>query len=506
MTRHRRLVPGLPPLVALALALLFVLGCPPGGGGGGGTPPPPPGPPTPPAPTAFVRMDINSYAPDSAFITSFRTGVQTMMSRPVTDPTSWGYQANIHGIAGAGSNCAANSSGPALPSWATCQHGSWFFLAWHRMYLYYFERILRAASGDPAFALPFWDYEDSAQWPLPVVFRSPADATNPLYVAERNTDPGIDMNAGDPLPGSDTNAGPALSRIPFSTPTQSLAATTFAGWQAPAPVHFAGGYGQLERLPHNAIHNDVGGDTGWMSDPDCAARDPIFWLHHANIDRLWQVWLNQNAGRANPTPPSGFLTQSFTFFDFDGTAKTLTGADILDTVAQLDYSYEGVPAAAPAAAPPATAEAAPTMTTLATSEEGVKLGDEAEEVTVKVDATAMAEALGDATPEPMVLTLEGLHQDRRGVNYEVYLNLPSGTAPDPKGPYYAGHVSVFVVHHGAEDTLDYSLDVTETVKGLQAKGEWTGDLKVTFVRSVPAGPTAEAAAVHLRFKRIKLEG
>jgi tyrosinase len=33
----------------------------------------------------------------------------------------------------------------------------------------------------------------------------------------------------------------------------------------------------------------IGGD-GWMSDPDKAALDPIFWLHHANIDRLWAAW------------------------------------------------------------------------------------------------------------------------------------------------------------------------------------------------------------------------
>ncbi|MGH7262080.1 MAG: tyrosinase family protein [Nitrospiraceae bacterium] len=40
-------------------------------------------------------------------------------------------------------------------AWNTCQHGSYFFLSWHRMYLYYFERILREASRDPNFALPY---------------------------------------------------------------------------------------------------------------------------------------------------------------------------------------------------------------------------------------------------------------------------------------------------------------------------------------------------------------
>ena len=44
-----------------------------------------------------------------------------------------------------------------------CQHQGWFFLPWHRMYLYFFERIVRAAvveAGGPAdFALPYWNYD-----------------------------------------------------------------------------------------------------------------------------------------------------------------------------------------------------------------------------------------------------------------------------------------------------------------------------------------------------------
>jgi len=31
---------------------------------------------------------------------------------------------------------------PAKTLWNSCQHGSYYFLSWHRMYLYYFERIL----------------------------------------------------------------------------------------------------------------------------------------------------------------------------------------------------------------------------------------------------------------------------------------------------------------------------------------------------------------------------
>ncbi len=60
--------------------------------------------------------------------------------------------------------------------------------------------------------------------------------------------------------------------------------------------HTGGGNsGALENLPHNIIHTRIGGQNGFMSFPDTAALDPIFWLHHCNIDRLWEVWRNQGA-------------------------------------------------------------------------------------------------------------------------------------------------------------------------------------------------------------------
>jgi hypothetical protein len=82
-----------------------------------------------------VRRNINTL--NSSEIDALRNGIRTMQSRPPSDPTSWIYQANIHGT----------FDSPLLPDWATCQHGTFFFLSWHRMYLYYFESILRAASG-----------------------------------------------------------------------------------------------------------------------------------------------------------------------------------------------------------------------------------------------------------------------------------------------------------------------------------------------------------------------
>jgi tyrosinase len=65
-----------------------------------------------------------------------------------------------------------------------------------------------------------------------------------------------------------------------------------------------GDNGGIENIPHNRIHVRIGGDTGFMSDPSTAALDPIFWLHHANIDRMWEVWRNQGPQFRDPDDES----------------------------------------------------------------------------------------------------------------------------------------------------------------------------------------------------------
>src|SRR5262245_10807330 len=98
---------------------------------------------------------------------------------------------------------------------------------------------------------------------------------------------------------------------------------SFGGGSVALPAHFGNFAGQLELQPHNVIHTVIGGQRGFMSDPNCAARDPIFYLHHANIDRLWEAWLRQAGGRVNPTTDV-WLQTSFTFFDEHGQQVMLT--------------------------------------------------------------------------------------------------------------------------------------------------------------------------------------
>jgi Common central domain of tyrosinase/Polyphenol oxidase middle domain len=83
----------------------------------------------------------------------------------------------------------------------------------------------------------------------------------------------------------------------------------------------------LEQIPHDLVHDDIG---GLMGDPETAGYDPIFWFHHANIDRLWEVWRNTTPPQQNPTD-SSWLKFSFKFKDGSGNVQTLALRDVLDT-------------------------------------------------------------------------------------------------------------------------------------------------------------------------------
>lgn len=141
------------------------------------------------------RMDLRNFATDTARMQALQRGVGVMKSRPASDPTSWFFQAAIHGVSQDAIDQAERDDpgvANAARFWNQCPHHgepSANFLLWHRTYLYYFERILRAASGSATLSLPYWNYTDGDRG-FPVLFADPQpdsnnNPTNPLYDLRR---------------------------------------------------------------------------------------------------------------------------------------------------------------------------------------------------------------------------------------------------------------------------------------------------------------------------------
>lgn len=251
-----------------------------------------------------------SSPPAADDVEVYAEGVRLMKERSAKDqmdPIGWWYQSRIHG------DPAGAPWKPGEPNdWSQCRHGTWFFLPWHRIYLLQFERIIRALTGVADWGLPYWDYGDSNDAQVPPAF---ADTSSPLYESTRT-----------------------LVRPTAAAPTWQQQATfvAFGGapQESPDQYHHGRFPGQLELNPHNLIHLFVGGDMATFQSP----LDPIFWIHHCNIDRYWEIWLA--LGHTNPVEDE-WLNTTFELPDPDPKApRRTTRLRDIQTVAAAGYSYD----------------------------------------------------------------------------------------------------------------------------------------------------------------------
>jgi tyrosinase len=461
----------------------------------------------------FERCDVRELGseedPWHPIIEWYARAVTAMQERNGTDfsdPTCWRYLAEVHG------SSIARGDWPRGATWNECQHSSWYFLPWHRIYLHYFERVVRQTvstlGGPDDWALPYWNYSDprrpSARR-LPPAFREPqmpSGEPNPLFVSQRSQS-NPDINGGEEVDLEDVDIGAAMAEMHFSEPTGD---PRFAGFGGPVTGwnHSGGSVGSLENIPHGMVHVEVGGiqPLGWMSRFATAGRDPIFWLHHANIDRLWKVWLNQGS-RVNP-PDTRWLDMSFTIGS-GASATTLAVRNVLDTTqSPLNYHYTdespqvlepAIAAAASAAGSPSEEERMPedlVPEMVGASEEGVPLAATSTEVEVAIEAPsgpALAAAAESAQPRKVYLKVENVRgEELAASSYLVHVDLPQGADPAEYEDRRAGKVSMFGVLEASQSDeehsgsgLTFSFDITGVVERLQEAGEWDPEhLRVTF--------------------------
>jgi tyrosinase len=208
------------------------------------------------------------------------------------------------------------------------------FGPWHRYYIRDLELQLQSVA--PGMTLPYWDWATDAALPVP--------QTAPLW-----TDPylgGDGAGANNFVPNGpfknwiallmqpDMTLAPRptagikrlLGRDPFGYPTLPVALEVanslteplydIAPWNEQS-VSFRNRLEGFLRRPgeppeprmHNRVHTWVGGDM----QPGTSPNDPVFFLHHANVDRLWARWQAAHAtvpyAPASGGPPGHNLNQ-----------------------------------------------------------------------------------------------------------------------------------------------------------------------------------------------------
>jgi tyrosinase len=497
---------------------------------------------------AFTRRNVFELGGDWADpILWYARGVKAMMARGLNEPTSWRFYGAIHGFNRAmWQQVGAFTAGEPQPSrtdiqtyWEQCQHGSWYFLPWHRGYLIALETVVRDAVtklGGPAdWALPYWNYFKTGQNGLPPAFASKdwpdGQGDNPLFV-ERRFGPDDDGNVFVPTDQVDLNA---LGDPDFVGPG-SGGSQGFGGIET-GFSHDSGTHGGIETQPHDQVHVSVGGGTqrrpGLMSDPDIAGLDPIFWLHHANIDRLWQVWRQHPTSDVDPTDDANWVNgpaaggeRAFVMPLPGGNQLTYTPGQMSD-FSSLTYIYDdtsspfdtpqpvarlrqlGVPTAAAETLVRRTAMAGPrtkNVELVGASTQGLRVSGREAHAALALDPgvqrkvtqslRAATAAAAPAAPDRVFLNLENVRGLHDGTAFKVYLNVPDGADPAQFPTHLAGSIALFGVRKAslADDKhaghgLTFVLEITRVIDALHLAGAL--DAGQLHVRLVPRKPVAD---------------
>jgi hypothetical protein len=243
------------------------------------------------------RKNINCLTTDE--LHDLREALAAMYALPASDPNSFATIASFHG-------------GPPT---AYCSHGAPGFFTWHRAYLMAFENALRVLGCQVT--LPYWDWSSGPSTGVPAACRLPtyvnrvgATVVNPLF-------------SGPRAAGGQTNRRADIDTTAFD----DLAAGAQAAMTA---VTFVSFQNQVSGV-HGSVHVRTGGD---MTSVPTAAYDPIFYLHHANVDRLWADWQTAHPGPL-PAAEASFQLQPF---PRPYSIVWQTGSDVESTDA-LGYRY-----------------------------------------------------------------------------------------------------------------------------------------------------------------------
>ena len=452
--------------------------------------------------TVRVRQNVYDLPDGDTTLEWYSKAVAAMRGKPSTDPTSWNYQAAIHGI-DFSSPFWTNVGAVPSPSeqaefWNQCQHGSWYFLPWHRMYLAYFEQIVAQTivdlGGPEGWSLPYWDYSDTTNpdhLNIPPAFTSGTPDTNPLQMPSgSNGEPGRENTTVDEKDTQLTALNLAIftSQSPFSKSGFGGPKTSFS--------HDSGTFGGLENLPHNPIHVDIGNAMG---DPATAGLDPIFWLHHANIDRLWQVWLDLDPQHSNPSDPQ-WLSYAFDFHDSSKQAVSMVAAQVLDTTKVLSgYVYQAdhtavksevwatspLPLALKPDTDPEILAASNQITNLSSVDNAVRLDfltpnrRRASMHSLSAGNLWQAAPSNSSSATEVYLNFENVKGTGRPPVYDVYLQSRDATGKDIE--LYAGPLAFFGLAAASRPSTHHSgsgqhhvLDISSQIYSLRASTNWDG--------------------------------
>ena len=355
---------------------------------------------------ARIKVRENIRLMSEANLNRYRLTVEKLMN--ICDDRGYGYIATVHG--------GANAGRPFGQMPIYCEHGTDNFLTWHRPYIYQYEQRLQDI--DPEVTVPYWDWTDS---------ESIANGIPQAFLDETYVDPETGETKPNPL-----RKWKDLQQQPSGDPSGTC------GWDNyPDTLRDADSSSELDDLrllveealeedqfldftralenPHNRLHVWVNGTMSTFQ----SSYDPIFWSHHANVDRQFWQWQKLYGNASIPNSVRNFICNPF------GTRVE----DILD-VHDLGYTY-------------------------GSSAQMVARGDavvrSAEELGLE---TALPEAMSfefgplKYHPSKARLYFYGLHHTVESYEVRVYVNNPNADVTVGRDPNSGYLGSLYLFGHG----------------------------------------------------------
>lgn len=269
------------------------------------------------------RENIETWAQDSPKLYQFRRGLEEMQKlseQSLMDERGYQWCAGVHGGFGGA---------------PFCEHGTLNFVTWHRPYLLDFEikmrdQIAKIADQQAAeeWRVPYWNWASRTTKGIPKAF------TDKTYKDGRKTKPNplysmpyqLPFPPGSPVPSPwpiptyrDAGTVTDLKRLRVGV-LDALEKKQFA---------VANGFSRSIEQPHNGLHVWV---LGYMVTLR-SSFDPIFWCHHANVDRQWWIWQQKHGNSTIPGAQRNFTCRPFQFQD--------NRAEAFFDTRDLGYEYTG---------------------------------------------------------------------------------------------------------------------------------------------------------------------
>jgi tyrosinase len=283
------------------------------------------------------RREINDLIKDSDQFSLYIQALNAMFNTPQTNQLSHFGIGGIHGLPyvqweGSGSTRPVQGS-----QWGGyCTHGNVLFPTWHRPYVALYEQVMqghalviaaqyqdqqRWLSAAQNLRAPYWDWATNSVPPPEVISSQSVNVTtpdgnttsvpNPLYqytfnpidpsfpapyqdwqTTIRHPDDFNSPNATTDVQALTDDLSSAQSNITQNTYNLLSRVTTWPAFSNHTPGDGGSSSNSLEAI-HDGIHGTI---SGQMGDPSVAGFDPIFFLHHCNVDRMLSLWAAVNPG------------------------------------------------------------------------------------------------------------------------------------------------------------------------------------------------------------------